>query len=353
MAATSRSRPQSASASPSKSNGRKQHHRVAIELSDDEEIEDRKPANKRRLSKAQQEIEIVDDDEDEDGDDDEAGEDEYEVEAVRSHRPLKGAEAWNMEYLIKWKGWRESDNTWEPESNLPQEMVNDYWKKQPSKSQPKKFEQIQKRKAAESDDGEVEEIDMDSEMEDSDEDVKVTSSKSKSASARNGRRPSGAASNRSSSAKSTPKRSSPAKRPRMSTSSRRRATSNSQEDEDEDEEDTDGLPNRSEEAVKVRAFNTIRERFLEHYLKDDNWEDRVVSILNMQRGPEDSQLESYVQFKPSDSWTRAMEKVDLDKVHGNGPRIWVSNDIVNARCPQKVIKFYEEHVRFSNPRPAH
>jgi hypothetical protein len=42
------------------------------------------------------------------------GEEQYEVEAVRAHR-------WRnrkLQYLIKWKGYPESDNTWEPVDNV-------------------------------------------------------------------------------------------------------------------------------------------------------------------------------------------------------------------------------------------
>lgn len=51
--------------------------------------------------------------EDTDGDEDEA-EGEYNVEAIRSHRVVKG----KVSYTIKWQGYPEDENTQEPESNL-------------------------------------------------------------------------------------------------------------------------------------------------------------------------------------------------------------------------------------------
>lgn len=84
----SRSGTASASTSPFKSNGRKQPARKTIELSEDEEIDEKKPA-RGRPSKAQtEEIDLVDDDDDEDDD----ATEEYEVETIRRHRPLKGDE---------------------------------------------------------------------------------------------------------------------------------------------------------------------------------------------------------------------------------------------------------------------
>src|SRR6266436_3986086 len=40
------------------------------------------------------------------------GEDEYEVEQIKNHR--RHGRARRLQYLVKWKGYPESDNTWEP-----------------------------------------------------------------------------------------------------------------------------------------------------------------------------------------------------------------------------------------------
>ena len=42
------------------------------------------------------------------------GQEEYEVEAILSHKRLGRRYA----YLIKWKGYPSSDNSWEPEQNI-------------------------------------------------------------------------------------------------------------------------------------------------------------------------------------------------------------------------------------------
>ena len=42
------------------------------------------------------------------------GKEQYEVKAIRSHQ-----HHWHkLQYLIKWKGYPESDNTWEPIDNV-------------------------------------------------------------------------------------------------------------------------------------------------------------------------------------------------------------------------------------------
>jgi len=52
------------------------------------------------------------------------GEEEYEIEAITNHKK------WGRgyQYLVKWKGYSISDNTWEPPSNLKnaREILNDY-----------------------------------------------------------------------------------------------------------------------------------------------------------------------------------------------------------------------------------
>jgi hypothetical protein len=55
------------------------------------------------------------------------GEDEYEVERVMNHRHFGRART--LQFLIKWKGYPNSDNTWEPAGNLhADDSVADYWK---------------------------------------------------------------------------------------------------------------------------------------------------------------------------------------------------------------------------------
>ena len=57
------------------------------------------------------------------------GEEEYEVEAILLHRDVAGRDDRpRREYLVKWLGYSELDNTWEPEDHLnnAQEAVDRY-----------------------------------------------------------------------------------------------------------------------------------------------------------------------------------------------------------------------------------
>ena len=39
-------------------------------------------------------------------------EEEWEVEAIKNHRMTRGGQ--NYQFLVAWKGWPESENSWEP-----------------------------------------------------------------------------------------------------------------------------------------------------------------------------------------------------------------------------------------------
>merc|ERR1719247_3730180 len=53
-------------------------------------------------------------------------EEEYDVECITDRRETKKG----IEYLVKWKGWAEDDNTWEPAANLEnsQDMITKFEK---------------------------------------------------------------------------------------------------------------------------------------------------------------------------------------------------------------------------------
>ncbi|PNY16627.1 chromo domain-containing protein LHP1-like [Trifolium pratense] len=54
----------------------------------------------------------------------------YEAESIRQKRVRKG----KVEYLVKWFGWDETDNTWEPRENLvcAADLVEDFEKRKGS-----------------------------------------------------------------------------------------------------------------------------------------------------------------------------------------------------------------------------
>jgi len=61
------------------------------------------------------------------------GEEEFEVECIEQHYYHGRKKV--LQYLIKWKGYPSSNNTWEPEPNVQApEVVKDYWASQGSSS---------------------------------------------------------------------------------------------------------------------------------------------------------------------------------------------------------------------------
>lgn len=79
-----------------------------LDEGDDEGEEEEKPKKNKKKGKKKKKAEA-----------------EYEVESIVSKRE---SDEGKVEYLVKWKGWNASDNTWEPVDNLQssQELIDEF-----------------------------------------------------------------------------------------------------------------------------------------------------------------------------------------------------------------------------------
>jgi hypothetical protein len=56
---------------------------------------------------------------------------EYEAEAIKDSKVAKGERL----YLVKWVGWSDTNNTWEPEANLyhSADLIKEFYRNHPDK----------------------------------------------------------------------------------------------------------------------------------------------------------------------------------------------------------------------------
>ncbi|KNC97950.1 uncharacterized protein SPPG_06938 [Spizellomyces punctatus DAOM BR117] len=215
----------------------------------------------------------------------------YEVEKIVGYRCHRGVE----QYRIKWEGYPEEDNTWEPVENIhATDLIQEYWKSQanqgPSKTGTVARSQIAAAKAAAQGgkDG--------SNSADDNEPERPVPKQTK-------RKPL-----RTTVESDDPK----GKRPKYEPNGESASTPAKDEDEDD-----------------VRVYDQEVELDPE-IANAESWEDLVAEVETIEQGHTESELVVFILWK-------------------DGRRSMHSSVVANKKCPQAMISFYESHIRFRRP----
>ncbi|BGP09140.1 Chromatin-associated protein swi6 [Rhodotorula toruloides] len=213
-------------------------------------------------------------------------EEEYEVNEILDHK-RKGK---TMTYYVSWVGYDEEDNTWEPAANFhAPDKIEAYWDSLPESKQGDRPKGLgsgggkRKRKEEEQED-----------EEDNDEEaaVKKVKKEKKSKKSVNG----GAA---------------------------KKKVKKAKEEQPEEEEEGEDEPIGFGEVDPDREL--VEYDSVEIFSKE-SWEKEDVTIETVERDEDGS--------------------VRWNVVWEDGTASWIPGEILRTKCPQKIITFYEEHLKF-------
>ncbi|PWY97793.1 hypothetical protein BCV70DRAFT_166278, partial [Testicularia cyperi] len=240
-------------------------------------------------------VKDADDDDDDNKGGDEGGEDdeEYEIEYIVSHsdKMVDG----QMSYFVKWQGYPDSENTWVFESDMggAQEMIQEYWAKQPKKQLKKMGTKAGKKGKRQSSVG------------GSSAAAIAAAAAASSASRRRSARESSSA-HRSANARDSPSASTSAA---AAGSSRRGKRAHEIQ------------PSRS-----PTPDGPLIDRMRKRYARIPDW-DPIVAKIEAVEKTHSNKIRMFVRFQ-------------------SGDRLAFESTVCHHRCPLKVIEFYESHLRF-------
>ncbi|TPX71439.1 hypothetical protein SpCBS45565_g01018 [Spizellomyces sp. 'palustris'] len=231
----------------------------------------------------------------------------YEVERIDGYRCLRGVE----QYRIKWEGYPEEDNTWEPVENIhATDLIQEYWKSQANQGLTKTGTVARSQIAAAKAAAQAGKVSNDNEAEDPV--PKLTKRKPL----------------RTTAEADDPK----GKRPKYELNGESGLVPAKDEDEDD-----------------MRVYD--QEVELDPEIADaESWEDLVAEVETIEQGHTESELVVFILWK-------------------DGRRSMHSSIVANKKCPQAVsmpeqpppqgntkpdfgyqmISFYESHIRFRRP----
>lgn len=255
---------------------------------------------------------------------------EYSVEKIIKKRVVKG----KVEYFLKWKGYSESDNTWEPEENLDcPELIEEFEKNWREKNAGKDKKRSRK----------------DSDSEDSNEDKKKKKTRSPSP-------------EEESKAKKSKKDSDDEKKEDTDTeekkSRKKKSESKPQSKKDDDKAKKKAA---SKKADSESDDDKAKKKSKDEEIERDSDEENVSAKDKKKRKSEVSKdkgkttqrksgfergLEAEKIIGASDSTGQLMF---LMKWKGTDETDLVIAKDANVKCPQVVIQFYEERIAWHTP----
>ncbi|GAA5970062.1 hypothetical protein JCM21900_000273 [Sporobolomyces salmonicolor] len=213
---------------------------------------------------------------------------EYEVEAIMKHkRDAQGV----LKYFVQWVGFGREDDSWEPEENVAHldEKLNEYWESVPESKRlqryapwSKKYKALQKALKGES------------------------AATPKSASKKRGAAAIDDSDDEEVAVKNIKARA----------QGKKKVKAEAEKGEEEAAPVEDGYDPEGREIVEWEPI----------YGDKQGWEDLVDKIDTVERDDEDG-FKMYIVWKDNKG-------------------AWVPNTIARERCPQKIIDFYESHLKF-------
>ncbi|KAA1082864.1 hypothetical protein PGT21_017007 [Puccinia graminis f. sp. tritici] len=252
-----------------------------------------------------------DDGEGDDDDDDE--EEEYEVETIKKHRKIGS----KIEYLVGWKGYPSSDDSWEPVEHLvgAVEILKRYQAThnlQPiskgGRVSDVSAKSASKRSAKADDQSDDSDDDEEEDQQKNRKRKRLSQGKIKSTIAPLRKNGTGG----------------PTKADRDSVKNRKPVRSETEESESESVSD---------------------EHWHERHKKLSSWEDLIRSVRTIEKpSVEDSEGSEKEQGKTDDT-------INVCLLWKTGRVSWISNKIARDKLPQKMLDFYEAHLQFTTTEP--
>ncbi|EJT96570.1 hypothetical protein DACRYDRAFT_120002 [Dacryopinax primogenitus] len=252
-------------------------------------------------------------------------EEEYEIEAILdAEMGMFNPTEWA--YFVHWKGYPDSENSWVSQNDAgnAMQLIQEFWKARPKKSQGAKSPSSGKKRTSI---------------------TKRESSVKKETSGSRARKSSNRYPSEDSDIQIIEKAP-----PKLSSTKRRFAVDSSRADSDDDDSrplkksKTNGKHHASGRVPKVEKDEGESDAYGGTAAEDDE----AIVLPNM---------EAYMH---ESNWEQLVEQVDTVEQEGDGTlRVYLTLDdgkrashdsaVVRQRCPQKLITFYESHLRWKPP----